>query len=173
MVIIKTNHTPLSLEMDWSGRAKIDESIRHKWIKRDILFIFSGAKMQRCNSNNPRPYDPNKEVCCDGRLHPKWKISKGIRQKYACCTRKGIVRFYTHIFKGELTQFQGRLLFHFFSTFWKIVCSKRKEFAPKFFTFRVGLFSEGTLCVGKPTGSHKRCLPLKNGWKSTKRIRSL
>ena len=44
------------------------------------------------------------------------------------------------------------------STAEKGVNSKRKEFAPKFFPFRVGPFSEGDCCRRKQTGSHKSCL---------------
>ena len=50
--------------------------------------------------------------------------------------------------------------------------SKMKEFAPhgsKFFPFRVDPFSQGTWCAESQTGSHKNCLPCKNGGNSTGR----
>ena len=45
-----------------------------------------------------------------------------------------------------------------------------QEFAPidsKFFPFRVVPFSEGYLCTGKQTESHKSCRPCQNSEKST------
>ena len=55
----------------------------------------------------------------------------------------------------------------YLSVFWKVVYSKRKEFAHKgwgggkFFLFRVDPFSEGDWCARKQTGSYKSCLPCK------------
>ena len=53
--------------------------------------------------------------------------------------------------------------------------TKRKEFAPKgskFFPVRVDPISEGTWCAGKQRGSHKSCLPCKNGGEHKKHFQS-
>ena len=58
-------------------------------------------------------------------------------------------------------------LSNFFASFWKRVCSKRKEFAPmsKFFPFRTVPFSEVEWRAITPTISHESCLPCTN-WKN-------
>ena len=53
-----------------------------------------------------------------------------------------------------------------FASLLKGIYSKRKEFAPhgsKFFPFRVDSFSDGARFAELQTGSHKICLPWKNG----------
>ena len=40
---------------------------------------------------------------------------------------------------------------------------KGKNLFHEVFSFRADTFSEGALCVGKQTGSHKSCLPCKSG----------
>ena len=42
-----------------------------------------------CNSVNPVPYDPNRQVCCNGDLHVKRNVTDGIRRNYECCARPG------------------------------------------------------------------------------------
>ena len=38
MIIIKTNKTSLLLEMGPVQRVKVEESIRHKWVKWNLIF---------------------------------------------------------------------------------------------------------------------------------------
>ena len=68
-------------------------------------------------------------------------------------------------FKGNGNTFKGSNSVQLFlPVFWKMVYSKRKEFAPygsKFFSFTVDPFPEGAWSAGKQTVSHKSCHPCK------------
>ena len=135
----KTNKEVLDAQLAWTCRLVWTVAIQ-VWVK-------AGFTMTLSNTN--RPCQTKKEsfsiwVMCG--FGSAWKST--MSDHYENCTLRDI---YLVVFLSfctrETTLVTSCMLFCTPNPFWKRVCSKRKEFAPKgskFFPFRVDPFSEGS-----------------------------